>query len=237
MRQTNASIIGRKLPVNGGMSVIASVFDGSDLTLECRFVRDMSAEFAHEDTELNFSHVKPASVLGGVMENQASQDTIGLGGGKGLVQRSGLMSIQIVHDHIDPFRIRKGHIGQPTHLVGKVVHGALVGHCDVPPGSQRGEEHKQVTSSPASILVVHSPNLARSGCYLGLLNQLLAALVEAYLGVFWVIRRLINIQNVLHSSHKLRAHLWNAPGLCLPGFQDSFFKVLRTVSCEMLSTT
>jgi hypothetical protein len=52
MSQSNTSIVGSELPMNGRFGVIASGFNGSHLSFENSLMRDVRAELAHEDTHV-----------------------------------------------------------------------------------------------------------------------------------------------------------------------------------------
>src|SRR5262249_690821 len=61
-------------------------------------------------------------------------------------------------------------------------------------------------------------------------NQLLARFIEVDFRARRIVRFLIEIKHILHSSDKLRTHLGQAPLLFLPGFERVFLRTWRTVS-------
>src|SRR5574341_1111898 len=218
------------------MGSIASGFNGSRLLFEGRIVWNMSAEFTHEHAELDFSHVEPTAMLGRVVKDHTSGKAIGFGGCKGLVERRQLMDVEIIHDQLNTFSIRIADIDQPTQLMSEILSGTMLGDFDMPPVGQRLEEQEQVARPVALIFIVHAPHLTGLGRKLGVLNQLLAAFIQAYLRALGVVGLVIHIQNVLHRRHKLGAGAGQTPHLLLPGLHLIFLSVWRTASCEMLST-
>src|SRR4030042_6894885 len=108
------------------MRLIASGFNSRHLSFKGYFVRDMSAEFTHQDTELSFSHIQPACVLWRVVKDDTPGNAVGLGRSKGFVERRELMDVEIVTNQIDPVGIGITDINEPTHLTRKVLSSALV---------------------------------------------------------------------------------------------------------------
>lgn len=53
MTQAKASILGSKAPVNGGLSLIASLFDGRRPADQRGFIGHVRAELAQENAELD----------------------------------------------------------------------------------------------------------------------------------------------------------------------------------------
>ena len=126
---------------------------------------------------------------------------------------------------------------QPPHLMCEVHSSATLGHLDMPPTSFRLTEHEQVSSAVSLVLVVISFHPTRP-CPDGrslISHQLLGRLVETDHGMVGVVVLMVQVQHVLHSSHELSAHLWDAPLLLLPRFEFVFLSTWRTVSKEMLS--
>jgi hypothetical protein len=78
-------------PCNGGFGRIAGVFVGSDLTPQRGLVWDAAIQTLPTlNAQLDFRHIQPTAVLGGVMELQLFQPAAGLYQYKGLVQRGRL---------------------------------------------------------------------------------------------------------------------------------------------------
>jgi hypothetical protein len=70
------------------------------------------------------------------------------------------MGIEIIHHQPDPLRLGKIGIGQPFHLLGKVLFGAARGDVDVAPPEQRLYKQKQVRRAFAFVLIVVTFGLA-----------------------------------------------------------------------------
>jgi len=67
---------------------------------------------ADEYVDLDFGHVQPTAMLGGVDELEAISQGLGLLGHKGLVQRGGTVSVEVVHHQRDALGPGPG-LGEP----------------------------------------------------------------------------------------------------------------------------
>jgi len=66
---------------------ISLAFPCGDLSLEDVAVVDAAIEaLGSQDADLDLDHVEPGSVLGRVMELQATEDAVSLGCGEGLIE-------------------------------------------------------------------------------------------------------------------------------------------------------
>ena len=83
---------------------------------------------AGQHAELDFRHIQPTPVLGGVMELQPFRNPSGLGRWEGLVPRRRAAGVQVVQDQPHHRDLRIGFIHQPAHLMGEVLHGAPLSH-------------------------------------------------------------------------------------------------------------
>ena len=79
---------------------------------------------------------------------------------KRLIQRSRRVSIEVILHQSNVLCVRINLINQPTNHLGVVVHGALLGHLDMPLARQWFNHHKQVTCAFAFILIIHALRLA-----------------------------------------------------------------------------
>ena len=117
---------------------------------------------AGQHAELDFRHIQPTPVLGGVVELQPFGDPAGLGRWEGLVQGSCPVGVQIVQDHSHHRDLWIGLIHQPAHLAGEVLHGAPLRNLHVAPTGHRFAGQEQVSSALPAVLVVlprRSPRL------------------------------------------------------------------------------
>ena len=88
---------------------------------------------AAQDTDLDFDHVEPAGVLGGVVELQAPQDAASFGGREGLVEGAGRMDRQVVLHDADALGIGIMDIDEFAHALGVIFGGAPLGDLDLAP--------------------------------------------------------------------------------------------------------
>ena len=98
-------------PVDGGSGDVSLRDQGLDLPPEGGFVGDALLEAAaRQDAELDFRHIQPTAVLGGVVKLQPLGDAPGLRRWEGLVQGRCPMSVQIVQDQPHHLGFRVGFI-------------------------------------------------------------------------------------------------------------------------------
>ncbi len=171
------------------------------------------------------------------MELQALGDPPRFGWLEDVVQRTQLVSVEIVQHQPYRFCMRVCLVCQPPHLMCEVHSSATLGHLDMPPASFRLTEHEQVSGPVSLVLVVilfHSTRPGPDGRFL-VGHQLLGRLIETDHGMVGVVVFMVQVQHILHSSHELPAHLRDAPFLLRPRLEFVFLSVWRTVSREMLS--
>jgi len=152
-------------------------------------------------------------MLGRVMKLEPLHQPPRLRGFKGFVESRRGMNVQVVHDHPNPFRARKMHIRQFTHLFSKINPGPPFGHRNVTPALERLERGKQVASSVPLIFIVVTHRLTWFGgewlaCFA---DQLIRAFVEADHRKARIIGLRIEVEHIFHVPHKVWTDAWNAP--------------------------
>ena len=190
---------------------------------------------AGQYAELDFRHVQPTSVLGGVVELQPLRNPPGLWRRERLVQGRRTVRVQVVHDHPHHGGLRVSFVHQPTHLMGEVLHRAPLGHRHVTPARQRLTGQEQVADALPPVLVVLPQRNSGPGRqrWPRLGQQLGLGLVKADHRPSGVIRFVVQVQHVLHVGHELGAHLGDAPFLLLPRLESVFLSRWRTPSWDM----
>ena len=131
-------------------------------------------------TRWAFSRSAPTAVFGRVAPFEAFDQTPGLGGGKGFVERSSGVSVEIVLDEDDRFGLREVDVGEVFQNVGIIDGGAEVGDLDKAPAFERCRHHEQVGHPVAGVFVIdagrkprpHRHRRARFG------DELLGGLVQ-----------------------------------------------------------
>ena len=236
MTQSGPCSRGGKSPGDSGVGFIAASHQG------CQFAGEGSPigyppieTLATEHAQLDFCHVKPTAMFGGVVKLQALQDPPCLRRVKGFVQRRRPVGIQVVQHHTNLLRLGVGLVRQPPHLVGEVPHPTSLGDRHMAPTPQWLAEHEQITGAVAPVLIVEPLSPSRPGWerYATLPNELSGGLIKTDRRSLGVVGLLIQVQDILHGRYKLCAHRWNAPLLPLPGLQLVFLSIWRTVSGEM----
>ena len=119
--------------------------------------------------------------------------------------------------------------------MGEVLHRAPLGHRHMTPARQRLTGQEQVADALPPVFVVLSQRKSRPGRqrWPRLGQQLGRGLVKADHRPSGVIGFGVEVQQVLHVGHELRAHLGNAPFLLLPRLESVFLRRLRTPSWDM----
>ncbi len=208
-------VLDAETPVDDGPGLIALPLQGMDPPAEGFVVREpLPQAAAGDDAELNFRHTEPTAVHRRLVKLQPLGYAQGLRCRKGLVQRRLAMGVQVVLNHSNHPGLRVGLIHQPAHLVGEVLFGAPFRYLQMPP-------------SP--------PGVRRPGTGCG--QQLGGGLIEADHRPLGVVGFGIQVQDILHVSHKADAHRGDAPLFPLPRLEDVFFRYRRTVSWDRDSTT
>jgi hypothetical protein len=120
---------------------------------------------AAQDPNLDFDHVQPAGVLGGVVKLQAPQDAASFGGREGLVDVAGRVDRQIILHDADALGIRIVDIDEFVHALGVIFGGAPLGDLDldVAPGPVNLDADEEINSAVAAILAIVAFELARLG--------------------------------------------------------------------------
>ena len=234
-----SGILGGEAPLDDGAGLIAFSLQGLDFPAEGFLVaRPLPETVAGENAELDFRHIQPAPMLGGVVKFQFPGYAPGLLRRERLVQRRLAMGVQIVQDHSNHLGLRVDLLHQPAHLMGEVHLGAPLRHRHMPPAGQRLAGQEQVPGPSPDVLVVlplGTPRLRRDGrADIG--QQLGGGLIEADHRPCRVVGFGLKVQHILHVGHEVGVHLGNAPLLLLPRLEGVFFKWRRTASWDSDST-
>ncbi len=98
--------------------------------------------------------VEPAAVLWRVMPFEALVEAARLAGREGLVERSGLVRVQIVLDEHDLFGVREHLVGDVLERMGVIDRRVALGHQRLAPSFERREDHEDAGGSVALILII-----------------------------------------------------------------------------------
>ena len=124
---------------------------GGDLVDDCLFVGDAPVETLRgEDAEFGFGQVQPGAVFRRVMPFEAFDQTPGLGGGKGFVERRGGVGVKVVLDEDDRLGLREVDIGQVSQNVGVIDGGAAVGDRTSRPDKPAGGRGRTASCKPTA---------------------------------------------------------------------------------------
>jgi hypothetical protein len=134
------------------------------------------------------------------------------------------MCVEVVHHQANDTRLGIDRIDQPADRLSKIQPGALLGHLDTAASRQRFDEHKQVRRPQALLFTVRRLGMSwpdgQRLTDLPMHHQRL--FVKADLRGAWIIGLSVQIQHVLHGSHKVGIDGGNAPLCMLPRLQRVF---------------
>src|SRR5712692_10195482 len=235
----DTSILGGKAPREGATSCIALCFQGGNaLTQDLHALDAPRQAAAGKNSDLDFGHIEPAPMFGGVMELDTLQNASCFGRLEGFIEGSSGVRVQVILHDAHVFRLRIDRIDQPLDAVRVVDLGAVVGHFDMAPAGKRLDEEKQVSGAQPLIFIIDACGLSWLhrlwGAHVGLGRD--EFLVKADAGIAGIVLFLVQIQHVLHRRDKLRSYRLNAPLLVLPRLEFVFFSNWRMVSGEIDST-
>ncbi len=108
-------MFGRELPFDGDVAIIAIVFPRSHFRCHLLFGIDATIQtLTTQHAEFRFSHVHSAAVFRGVVYFQTSQQLTRCFRIKRVIETSAVMSVQVVHDQHDLFRVRVDMLQEMT---------------------------------------------------------------------------------------------------------------------------
>ena len=198
---------------------VALSFPGGDFGDEALGVVDPAVQaLAAQHADLDFDHVEPAGVLGGVVELEAAQDAASFGGREGLVEGAGRVGRQIVQHDADALGMGIVDIDEIAHALGEVFGGAPLGDLDVAPGPVDVDADEEIDRAVAAVLAIVALELARLGRdrLAHLADELGRALVEADHRPLGIGRFGIEVEHVFHAGDIFAIDLGDAPHVPAP---------------------
>src|SRR5258708_10366285 len=145
------------------MRSVGGLFPGNEFQSECRFVRDTAVKALFgQDTQLDFCHVKPRTMRGGVMKAEPSGNPVSLNFAKDFDQRQIGMGVEVIQDHINTVSLGIQDIHQIAHGKSELAFGATAGDQDMPLSSFGFSKDKHVARAVALIFMVLSAWVTRS---------------------------------------------------------------------------
>src|SRR6266849_3301112 len=116
----DTSVMGGKAPGNGAALSIALSFQCSNaLAQNVHTLHPARQAASGKDSDLDFCHVKPTAMFGGVMELDALQDSACFGRLEGFVEGSGRVGIEIVLHDAHVFGMGVDLVNQPTNATSR----------------------------------------------------------------------------------------------------------------------
>lgn len=156
--------VGRlELPVDRIGGLVASRFPGGHFAAKKRSGLDAAIQtLTTQHAQLALGDVQPTAVFRSVVNFQAVGQPVGFCGIERFVERSGIVSIQVVHDQNDLHCIRVKRVNEIAQGVRPVNFRATFCHANRSPARQRLAEHEQVAGAVANVLAVDAKRVART---------------------------------------------------------------------------
>ena len=130
-------------------------------------------------------------------------------------------------------------VGQRLEDLRVIERGVAVGHLDMPPSLQWGEQHEQIGGAVALILVVVAGWLSWlcRDWDTRFLDELLRRLVQADDGAVRIMRPLVDLQDVLHAGYEGGVGLRRDDPLLLQVRLESVFLSVRPIVLSLARST
>ena len=131
--QLSIRILASKRPLDAASFGVAFALPSIDLAPGSRFVRQSSPEtLAIQDTDLDFRHVQPACVLGGVVEHNASQKHSGSRWAEHLFEAPAEMRVEVVENQVNLSGGGVGALKQSLYEADEIRFGSAFGNLHHP---------------------------------------------------------------------------------------------------------
>ena len=234
------SLLSGEPPLHGSSLGVAGTLPGGNLLLDGRAIGKSSFQaLAGKHRQFNLDHIEPAPMFRCVVELQPLHETPGLRRGKDFVEGRRGMGIEVVQHDENLLGFGEVAIDERLHTAGKIWLGPSLCDFDVAPSLLRCKEHEQITRPVAPVLIIVALPFtgARRQRLSHLSDQLIRTLVKAHQRVAGVVRRGIEVQDLLHPPHELGTNRGDTPLLLQPRLDGVFFSVRPIVSSEMESTS
>ena len=231
--ELDAGILGRELPVDFGLKVVAATLPGGDLASHGLDAVDAPVQaLADHDVDFDLGHVQPAAMLGRVDKLEAIPQRLGLLGGKRLIQRARRVRVQVVHDQRDALGVGivRGDVLQEH---SPVQFGSALRDLGQAPPGQRLAGHEHVAHPAALVFIVMALGPAGRRCngLAGLANELAGRLIHAHHGALRIVGPAVDVEHLFHGGHEGCAGLrGNHPADFPPRLEFVFLSARRTVS-------
>src|SRR3990167_4995697 len=231
--QLSIRILASKRPLDAASFGVAFALPSTDLTTGGCLVRQPSPEtLAIQDTDLDFRHVQPACVLGGVVEHDSSQKRGGSRGAEHLFEAPAEMRVEVVENQMN---FSGGGIGAPKQSLyeaDEIRFGSAFGNLHHPTPASGLYRHEYIAGALANVFVIELGR--RSGFHgqrrTAISDQLLAFLVDADHGLSLPVRLRVHIEHIVHPPAVFLGQLADAPHHFAPGFEEVFFSSRRMLS-------
>ena len=153
--QLSISITPGEAPFDPLSFDVATLLPRRDVRRQGGGIGDAPADaLAVENSDLDFGHVQPTSVLGRVVELNPPQKGFGLPGTQDFDKGPTEMRVQVVENQMDAAGGGIHRISQMADEADEIVLGALRGHLDLALATLRFDGNEEVAGSGAAVLVI-----------------------------------------------------------------------------------
>src|SRR3972149_9832219 len=153
--QLSIRILASKRPLDATSFGVAFALPSIDLAPGSRFVRQSSPEtLAIQDTDLDFRHVQPACVLGGVVEHDSAQKRSGSHWAELLFEALAEMRVEVVENQVNLSGGGVGALKQSLYEADEIRFGSAVGTFPSPPPASGFHRHEYVAGTLANVFII-----------------------------------------------------------------------------------
>src|SRR3989304_5018722 len=153
--QLSIRILASKRPLDAASFGVAFALPSTDLTTGGCLVRQPSPEtLAIQDTDLDFRHVQPACVLGGVVEHDSSQKRGGSRGAEHLFEALAEMRVEVVENQVNLSGGGVGALKQSLYEADEIRFGSAFGNLHHPTPPSGFHRHEYVAGALANVFVI-----------------------------------------------------------------------------------
>ncbi|HEX9276438.1 MAG TPA: hypothetical protein VGA51_08590, partial [Casimicrobiaceae bacterium] len=161
------SILSRESPRDAATFGVTALLPSGDFGGELRAVWQTPVKaLTIKDSDLDFSHVEPAGMFRGVVEDDTSEQVLRRLGAEHGLETDAKVGAQVVENQVDAPRGRVDVFEQVLDEGNEVDFGPVIGHLDRASSALGFDRHEQIAGASAGVLVVlleRRPRLDRQG--------------------------------------------------------------------------
>src|ERR1035437_4003979 len=200
--QLSIRIVASKRPLDATSFGVAFALPSIDLAPGSRFVRQSSSEtLAIQDTDLDFRHVQPACVLGGVVEHDSAQKRGGSHSAEFLFEALAEMRVEVVENQVNLSGGSVGALKQSLYEADEIRFGSAFGnlHHSTPPSGLYRHEYVAGTLANVFVIELGRGSGLRGQWHAAVSDQLLTFFIDADHRLSLPVRSGVTIEHLVNT--------------------------------------